>query len=375
MFDAISAATVMANSDDQSQCLFCGQPANGPAPCSFHSGRSVYAQQSGLNHYVPQQSHEDVYFWSCCGKKDVIAASRSPGCCVRPQHSRNATIAVVADATEGALLRDVATILARRGISVRVELRFPPDPPDLIVVWAHEFNQTLQAGARASVRDSGSKLVVVAAPGSQSHWELQTYAAGVRDPSAIADQLQSLLPTIGRPSQALKRPGAFLSYTRRNREVADAYYEAMGGGGWCWRDTTGLNLGVLWAEEIDTAILESRVFVAILSRQYTTSTYCMYECGLARRAGKRIILVDLDKSWESSREALGLAAINLNCIAVSELMGADVELRTSRGQILVDQASNPSLVVFDEIDELKRYPYRYQSARNVRGIASALYSV
>ena len=87
----------------------------------------------------------------------------------------------------------------------------------------------------------------------------------------------------------------FVSYRRIDLDRVSPLLEGLRRSGQTvWVDTSELQAGAAWWDEIENAIRDAAVVVVMLTQRYLTSEVCLRELVSAREAGKRILPVQLE---------------------------------------------------------------------------------
>ena len=93
----------------------------------------------------------------------------------------------------------------------------------------------------------------------------------------------------------LKRRGAFISYSRRDKEFALEFARELRAAGYLvWLDQLDIPTGARWDDEVEKALREHEIFLIILTPASVSSENVKDEIGYAIDHGKRIMPVLLE---------------------------------------------------------------------------------
>lgn len=116
-----------------------------------------------------------------------------------------------------------------------------------------------------------------------------------------------------------ERVRVFISYSRRNKEFVLKLHEGLVANGFeTWVDWEDIPLGTDWWREIEEAIQQSDIFLAVLSRDSVASKYCADEIQVAIENNKRLIPVLLEEEGMIDRLRAELRAINFTYMRTDE---------------------------------------------------------
>jgi hypothetical protein len=109
----------------------------------------------------------------------------------------------------------------------------------------------------------------------------------------FAEKILALLPTL----QTL----TFLSYSRNDSKIVGWVRERLENAGFrCWQDTSSIDAGILWDDEIEKALTECTHVIFFVSQASLQSQNVKDEIGYARQLNKAIIPVVVDETPEGA---------------------------------------------------------------------------
>ena len=284
--------------------------------CCFHPGTYslVFSTGADAGRYDSNMAYRDVYFWSCCGKREPsrfdsvnptneLPPLRSPGCCTIPKHHYQAKIliatttalysfasaAVPAVKTAGF----ISTIIQIEEFSVSHALSC-----DAIVFLLTEDSHTFAMDLTEEIRNALPNLpiVIFSEPDRVDGWKLQAETLINISEQRLVSALKGAIRNQYIPNGNW-RPQTFLSYTRKDAVLVEKYIEEFSRmERACWVDTNILVTGVAWSSEILKGIEASDFFVLIISPNTPDRTYCWLELETARKANKTIFVISYDDS-------------------------------------------------------------------------------
>lgn len=88
----------------------------------------------------------------------------------------------------------------------------------------------------------------------------------------------------------------FLSYSRKDSEVAEYLYNRLSGAGYSvWKDNRNIALGGAFPQELSSSIMKADYFLVLLSASSLASDWVNHEINIAIASGRRIIPVRLEE--------------------------------------------------------------------------------
>jgi hypothetical protein len=351
------------------KCILCDQTIDDKsrfAPCNFHPGKYAFVFSTGADagRYDSNMGYRDIYFWSCCGKREASQIDpgcreepplRVPGCATAPNHVWQANILITASESLIQAANEMLPRLKEEGLigSLLPFDEFSTDKAnafDVLVFLLCEPDNSDAISLTQDVRRAFPDLpiVIFSEPDRLDGWKLQADSLLNISEVRVRDAAMSAIRCRYLPKLSW-HPRTFFSYTRKDAATAERYVDELSRmERACWFDRNILISGVEWSTEISRGIQASDLFVLLLTPNTPNPTYCWLELALARREGKPVFVIPYDGSVEKLH---AIPDFNdrkwVTCILKPSFQ--------SPIEVAVDSVSDPSCVVFRNIPSDLKY--------------------